>query len=399
MSTNKKSSSGMEKFQGYWREWKEGGKAGIFNSIESIGVGHTKLWRFLISERRLWRRHLQATYGFNVRSGKFAKSARHNKDLPIPALTKRGALYMPRECLRHHFYQALEQYLVVCECLQQCGDPPELLANLFFWRYAERSPILFIAGDQHVKQLLLWEMRQTSYIPGETYGEYLDRPHKRFRSQDMSSLFDMVYLPLTKILDPESGPDGDTALFFGAFADTGISLTKDVRLKAALKLDGADPYDSKHQLLPSVVMNKVVPQLMEIADQLKRETAFRKLPSKAAYALGQVVGVVPKKSKRPPTVEPSEDATSDEASLHQRVAREQISNLLSPRRSEFQEDQRTIMDQRLAKLSARQREVYVLHEDEELNLEEIGQQLNIAQGTAATHYWRAKAKMKEMQKR
>ena len=286
---------------------------------------------------------------------------------------------------------------MVCECLEECGDPPQLLANPRFVQYAERRLVLTLDGVQHVKSALVREMRPTDYLPGETYGDYSKRPHKHFRCRDMRAAFHNVYLPITKILDMDSGPDGDIDQFFGSFADTGISLTVAFSLKEALKLDGDDPYESKRQLLPSVVINQVVPKLLEIADPLEREAAFRKLPGKAAYALGQVVGVK-KKPKRPPTVESSGDTTSEEKSLYERVAREQMKEQLPPRRSEFQEDQLTMMRQRLAKLSASQKEVYVLHEVEKLTLKEIAQQLNIAPGTAASHYSRAKAKIKEAKK-
>lgn len=411
--TAAKQEKGIEQFHDYWRLWGKhgaGDRSGIFDSRESIGVGHYKLWKYLVMERRCWRRCLHSAYGFNVRTGQFMASKRGGIGTqPIPTLEEPAAegeqtsqnvlnrWSRRRQCLRHPFYQALEQYLVVCECLEKCGDPPQFLANPRFVQYAERRLVLTINEVQHVKSALLREMSPTDYLPGETWGDYMKRPHKHFRCRDIQGAFRSVYLPITKILDISSGPEGDTDQFFGAFADTGISLTKDVKLKAALKLDGADPYESKQQLLPPVVMNQVVPKLLEIADPLQREAAFRKLPGKAAYALGQVVGVVLKKSKRPPVVELSEDVTSDEASLHERVARERISEQLSPRRSEFQEDQMTIMRQRLAKLSASQQEVYILHEVEKLTLKEIAQQLNIAPGTASTHFNRAKAKIKEMQ--
>lgn len=394
--TAAKQAKGMEQFYDYWRLWGKhgaGDRSGIFNSRESIGVGHYKLWKYLTVERRYWRRYLNRLYGFSVRTGQFTASKRGGIGIQaIPVLeespnegkqTSQDILSRwsrRRQCLRHPFYQALEQYLVVCECLEECGDPPQLLANPRFVQYAERRLVLTIDGVQHVKSALVREMRPTDYLPGETYGDYSKRPHKHFRCRDMKAAFHNVYLPITKILDMDSGPDGDIDQFFGSFADTGISLTKDVKLKAALKLDRADPYEIKRQLLPSVVMNQVVPKLLEIADPLQREAAFRKLPGKAAYALGQVVGVVSKKSKPRPAVDIDANITSE---LSERVAREQIN-----------EAARQVM----AQLSLSQRNVYLLHEVDKLTLKEIAQQLDIAPGTAASHLSRAKAKIKEANK-
>jgi RNA polymerase sigma factor (sigma-70 family) len=409
-----KEAKGAERFHDYWRLWGKhgaGDRSTIFDSRESIGIGHYRLWKFLIIERRCWRKCLHSTYGFNVHTGQFMASRSGGiatqevlvlEEPPIEGeQTSQDVLSRwsrRRQCLRHPFYQALEQYLAVCECLEGCGDPPPLLANPHFAQYSERRLLLTINGAQHVKSALVQEMRLTDSLPGETWGAYINRPHKHFRCRDMKAAFHNVYMPITKILDMESGPDGDTDQFFGSFADTGINLTKDVRLKAALKEVGADPYQIKRQLLPSVVMSKVVPKLLEIVDPLNREAAFRKLPGKTAYALGQVVGVIPKKYKRPSGVEPTENVISDEASLHKQLVRELRKDQLTPRRSEFQDNQNKIMLQCLAELSAGQREVYILHEVDKLTLKAIAFQLDIAPGTAASHYSRAKVKVKIMQK-
>ena len=59
--TAAKQAKGMEQFHDYWRLWGKhgaGDRSGIFDSRESIGVGHYKLWKYLMVERRCWRRYL-----------------------------------------------------------------------------------------------------------------------------------------------------------------------------------------------------------------------------------------------------------------------------------------------------------------------------------------------------
>ena len=157
-SGSKKSAQGSQpldrtaQFQDYWRRWsaKGGGKkVAIFDSGEPIGVGHYKLWKLLLAERKLWRRYLHSIYGFDVRSGKFTRCTRNSSNQPIPLLEEASEgevgtdvmerLSHRRQCLRHPFYLALEQYLAACDCLERCGDPPELLSNPHFVLYAERS--------------------------------------------------------------------------------------------------------------------------------------------------------------------------------------------------------------------------------------------------------------------
>ena len=258
--------------------------------------------------------------------------------------------------------------------------------------------MLPIAGVSYNKRFLRDEMEQAEAIPGEAYGEFLKRPQKSFRSRSIEAAFHSVYMPLERILAPEAEQVADTDQFYGAFADVGISLREAVRLKAALKSDGANPYELKRQLLPGAVQNEVLPKLMEISDLDEREVAFRKLPGKAAYVLEKALGAT-KKTKRPPTVQLNEETTSNGDSLEERVAREQVNEEALARPFVPNDGQSESAENIIAQLSPRQRTIYILHEVNRLTLDEISQRLNIAPGTAASHYARAKAKISEMRKK
>lgn len=398
LAQNPQKPSGMNKYKDHWRQQQlKGDKVDLFDSREPIGVGHMKLWKFLMTERRLWRRYLSRAYGFDVRTGRFTQIKRVSGGYPsIPFLetspiekTESGQDVLNRwsrrlQCLRHPFYQALAQYLAVCDCQDLCGDPLEFLANPHFTTYSERRAVLTIHAQEHVKSSLLREIGDSAIVPRETWGEYLARPRRTFRCRSARGAFNAVYLPVKKILEPECGPDGDTGDFYGAFADNGISLRVDSRLKAVLKDGGADPYERKCQLIPGVVLNKVLPDLWKIADPNEREAEFYKLPGKTAYALGKILGVT-RRRNQPLTVELEEISGRTPRKVDDRVAREQVN-----------ERDMKAATAILEKLPERQRTVYRLNRIEKLTLKEIAEYLNISPGTAASHLGRANKRIDEL---
>ena len=392
--------SGLTHFSDFWRKWKsQGDQIDVFDSREQIGVGHYKLWRLLLEERRQWRRLLKRNYGFNVCTGKFWRSKEYDViSQSIPVLEK----YSPnnsiktdaivldhwsrrRQCLRHPFYRALEQYLAVWDCLEQCGDPPEYLANPFFVAYSERQPFLMINGEQYLKRFLFDEMAQTHAIHGETTRQYLSKPDQRFRCRDIKAAFNAVYMPLIKILQPEAGPEGDTDDFYGAFADVGISLRKDIRLKKVVEDDGNNPYEYKRQLIPNVVTYEVLPNLWTIPDLVEREKAFHRLPGKTAYALGKMLGVV-RRRKQPLTVEIREETSESSTAKHK----------TRPASEQTDEKKLQMASSMLDQLPQRQREVFMMSRGQNMTLKEIASELDIQPGTAASHLARAVFKIKKL---
>lgn len=392
--------SGPTYFSDFWRKWKsQGDQIDVFDSREQIGVGHYKLWKLLLVERRQWRRLLKRNYGFNVCTGKFRWPQEYGvTNQYIPVLEK----YSPtssiesgknvldhwsrrHQCLRHPFYRALEQYLAVWDCLEQCGDPPEYLANPSFLAYSERQPFLMINGEQYLKRFLFDEMAQMHAILGETAHQYLSKPHQRFRCRDIKAAFDVVYMPLIKVFQPKAGPEGDTDDFYGAFADVGISLRKDIRLKKVLGDAGNNPYEYKRQLVPNVVMHNVLPNLWAIPDLVEREKAFHRLPGKTAYALGKMLGVV-RGRKQLLTVKIREETS------------ESISAKIKTRPASEQADEKKLqmVSSILDQLSQRQREVFVMSRIQNMTLKEIASELDIQLGTVASHLARADSKIKKL---
>lgn len=389
-----KSPEQLEFFKDYWRKWLAGERFEIFDSRESLGVGHYKLWKKITSERRLWRRFLRRHYGYDAVTGKFCGAFGQECQRAIPSLEASPEqdpddfwqrLTQRRSALRHPFYRALRQYLVACQCLSDCGDPPELLANPRFVLQNERRLYLTIGPHFYFRGTLLDQMRQAASRPGETYVEACKRPRTRFVSEQMTFAFDNVYGPLTKLFDPASGPEGDTEFFYGALAYVGISLKAAKRLRAGLKQYEGSPYESLWQLIPGVIETQILPDLWAIDDPEKKIAGFKKLPGKVAYALEKALGVA-KKPKLPQTTQFDEEAVAKSSrSLDERVVREQIN-----------EQQLRLVKAKLDRLTGRQREVYILNRKHKLTLREIADRLGIKPGTAASHLARARSVIEEL---
>lgn len=342
-------------------------------------------------ERKLRLRYLRRFYGYDLMVTEACEEfGQHCQTIPSLQASSQpegsdnplASFHQRSECLKHPFYQALAHYLVACECLEKCGHPPEELPLV-----AEAMPFVKIKTEVHLKSLLLNEMRQRPSLHGETRGEYRSRTQISYRSEQLRSEFHMVYMPVFKLFDPESGPDGDTEFFYGALAYIGISLKVASRLKRALKQFERSSYEALWNLIPGVIETQILPYLQSIDDPNKKLAEFERLPGKTAYALEKVLGAT-KKSKQAASAQAHKKVTvTSLQSLEDVAMREQV--------TAHQSKPPTVYIG-LDRLTKRQREVFTLNKVQGLTLEEIASKLRIAPGTAGSHLARAKRKLEQI---